>query len=309
MIIYFQVSDKTKQFPTLEPSHSLQTPQLNLDTLIENKCGIIISKDLKVDVNIQEEKDIFVSIENTSSTKHMLYKGCFMSKKAQSQLSLVRPAINQLTTLDPSTSIVYQFKCNAKFVGISEELFIFIFKGFKIGRIFQINVKAKNILDTKKKYFYKRDNYIPFIDREDESMYVPGIRPYKPSAFIKMRNGVFKVPHRFWDVVLNNLDKSQVEYEIAVGNEIPCLLQRLCFETYKDRFHALLYLEEIDETFTMQQYDMENAVMKHCGDYLILEVLGLAEKRPSLLVGDKAIVSFKWDKHQGTYIYLFSLRY
>ncbi|XP_043665275.1 RNA helicase Mov10l1-like isoform X1 [Vespula pensylvanica] len=294
-----QVSGKTKQLPTSESSQPSQIPQFNLDTLIKNKCGIIISNDLKININIQEEKDVFVLIQNTSSASHILCKGCFMSKKAQSQLSLVWPAVNQTTTLNPSTTISYQFKCSAKFVGISEELFIFNFKGFQIGRIFQIIVKPKNILDTQKRHFYKKDNYVPFIDQQEESMYVPGIRPCKPPAFIKMRNGVFKVPRRFWDAVLNNLNKSQVEHEIAVGNAIPCLLQRLCFETYRDRFHALLYLEEIDQTFTMQQYDMESAVMKHCGDYLSLKVVGLAEKRPSLLIGDKAIVSFKWDKHQG----------
>ncbi|XP_035741515.1 probable RNA helicase armi isoform X2 [Vespa mandarinia] len=294
-----QVPDKTKQLPIPESSQSFQIPQLDLNTLIKDKCGIIISNDLKINVNIQEEKDIFVLIQNTSSTSHMLCKGCFMSKKAQSQLSLVWPEVKQTTILNPSATISYQFKCNAKFVGISEELFIFIFKGFQIGRIFQINVESKNILDTQKRCTYKRDNYVPFIDKEEESMYVPGIRPCKPPAFIKMRNGVFKVPKRFWDTVLNNLNKSQVECEIAIGNAIPCLLQRLCFETYRDRFHALLYLEEIDQTFAMQQYDMESAVMKHCGEYLSLKVLGLAEKRPSLLIGDKAIISFKWDKHQG----------
>ncbi|XP_047346297.1 probable RNA helicase armi isoform X2 [Vespa velutina] len=294
-----QVPDKTKQLPIPESSQSFQIPQLDLDTLIKDKCGIIISNDLKINVNIQEEKDIFVLIQNTSSSSHMLCKGCFMSKKAQSQLSLVWPEVKQTTILNPSATISYQFKCNAKFVGISEELFIFIFKGFQIGRIFQINVESKNILDTQKRCTYKRDNYVPFIDKEEESMYIPGIRPCKPPAFIKMRNGTFKVPKRFWDAVLNNLNKSQIECEIAIGNAIPCLLQRLCFETYRDRFHALLYLEEIDQTFAMQKYDMESAVMKHCGEYLSLKVLGLAEKRPSLLIGDKAIISFKWDKHHG----------
>lgn len=294
-----QFTGNNKQIPTFK---TFQLSQIDLDILLKSKHGINISTDLKIDLNIQEEKDIFVSIENTSSTSHVLCKGCFMSKKAQSQLSLVWPAIHQSTTLHPSTTISYQFKCSAKFIGTSEELFIFIFKGFRIGRIFEINVKPKNISDqTKIKHIYKKNSYVPVTDPEDQSTYIPGIRPCKPPAFIKIRNGIFKVPQRFWTAVLNNFNKPQMEYEIAIQNEIPCLLDRLSFETYKDRFHALLYLEEINQTINMQQYDMESVIMKHCGKYLSIEILGLAEKRPSLLIGDKAIVSFKWDKCQATF--------
>lgn len=49
----------------------------------------------------------------------------------------------------------------------------------------------------------------------------------------------------------------------------------------------------------MQPYNIESTIMRRCGEYLVMQVPGLAEKRPSLLTGDRAIVSFKWDKSQG----------
>ena len=41
----------------------------------------------------------------------------------------------------------------------------------------------------------------------------------------------------------------------------------------------------------MRQFDMNQAMMVMKGDYLTLRVEGLAEGRPSLMVGDKAIAS------------------
>ncbi|XP_012278461.1 RNA helicase Mov10l1-like [Orussus abietinus] len=137
--------------------------------------------------------------------------------------------------------------------------------------------------------------------QEDRSMYIPGVRPIKPPAFMAVKNGIFKVPQIFWNAVLNPLrdQETQVECEISVENAVPCLSNPLSFGNYKDRFHALLYLEEIGRTLDMQQYDINSAVMRHCGEYLVLSVPGLAEKRPSLLTGDRAIVSFKWDSSGG----------
>ena len=39
----------------------------------------------------------------------------------------------------------------------------------------------------------------------------------------------------------------------------------------------------------MQEYDLSEVTFRHAGPYLALEVPGLAEKRPSLLMGDSVI--------------------
>ncbi|OAD54050.1 putative RNA helicase armi [Eufriesea mexicana] len=260
-----------------------------------------LTDNLNIDLHIHEEKNLSVTIKNVGNTTHLLHKGCFMVKKAHSQLTLVQPNTpNTVSVLNPSDTLIYIFKCTAKFIGISKEVFIFNFKDFEIGRIFNITVKP-----VQTKSFYKNNsiktNYTPDLDGWSEGTYIPGIRPCKPPSFIKKRNAVFKIPKHYWDIISKciNERKSQIECASDFGNAIPCLLNSLCFESYKDRFHALLYLEEIAQKINMQQYNINSTVMRHCGEYLVMQVPGLAEKRPSLLIGDRAIVCFKWDNSEG----------
>ncbi|XP_029039267.2 probable RNA helicase armi [Osmia bicornis bicornis] len=298
-----QVPGKETKLPIL--CNTLRTNR-NLDELMKDKCGIVISNNLNIELDVLEEQTLIVTVQNVGNTTHVLRKGCFMSKRNQSQLALMQPpTLNTVSVLNPSDELTYIFKCAAKFIGTSEELFIFNFKDFEIGRVFRINVRPKNV---QSKTCVKSDNIkanksgqILDLDEWSQMTYIPGIRPCKPPAFIKVRNVIFKVPRHYWNVISKCIDerKSQTECEYDIGNAIPCLLNRLSFEVYKDRFHALLYLEEIAQTISMQQYNLESTVMRRAGDYLVMEVPGLAEKRPSLIIGDRAIVSFKWDNTQG----------
>ncbi|XP_019882442.2 probable RNA helicase armi [Camponotus floridanus] len=294
----------SKKFTELPVAINFSPTLSDINDLLQNKYGIVIDDNLEFNLNIEEENTLTVSIQNNGSYAHMLKDGSFMSQKTVSQLSLESP-INKNTIINPSKNVTYTFKCKAQFVGISEELFIFNFKDFKIGRMFHINVNAKNISQktdsesVKHKYSHKIN--IADLKELNEITCIPGIKPYKSPAFIQVRNGIFKIPQYIWNAVLDIIqsEKSQIEQEVAIGNQIPCLLKPLSFEIYKERFHALLYLEEISQILNLQQYSMESAVMRQHVDYLVLEVPGLAEKRPSLLVGDRAIVSFKWDSSQG----------
>ncbi|XP_011632303.1 RNA helicase Mov10l1 [Pogonomyrmex barbatus] len=281
-------------------------PSISSDNnLLKNKYGIIIDDNLKFNLNIEEESTLVVSIQNNASYTHMLHSSSFMSQMSPSQLSVISPTNTDINiVINPSESITYTFKCKAKFVGTSQEMFIFNFKDFKIGRVFYITVNAKSIsqktdsVSVTQKYNQKIN--VRNLNEVINDTCIPGVRPTKPPAFIKVRNGIFKIPQYIWNAVLDIEEnrKSQMECEIAIGEQIPCLLKRLSFETYKDRFHILLYLEEIGQMLKLQQYDMQSAIMRRCGNYLVLEVPGLAEKRPSLLVGDRALISFQWTNSQ-----------
>lgn len=271
--------------------------------MLKNKYGIVIDDKLKFNLNIGEESTLTVSIQNNGSYAHLLQNGFFMPQKTPSQLSLVSPT-NTSVIVNPSENVNYIFKCIAKFVGTSEEMFTFNFKDFKIARVFHITVNAKNISQKINSTSITQKNEkinLPNLNELTENTCIPGVRPIKAPKFIKVRSGVFKIPRYIWNMVLDTIHskKSQIECEIAIGDQIPCLLKLLSFETYKERFHTLLYLEEIAQTLSLQKYDIESAIMRRCGDYLTLEVPGLTEKRPSLLVGDRAIVSFPWNSSQG----------
>jgi RNA helicase armi len=307
---FFQASNKSSLLPIY--ASNLHPIPSDMNDLIENKNGIVIDDQLNFNLDIETESVLTVSIRNNSNRTHVLRGGSFVAQKIPSQLSLVSPIDTDVETIiNPSESLTYTFECKAKFIGTSEELFVFNFKDFRIGRLFRIIVDAKvdAIIPQKMHHpiFVEQSKSqrlkVPNLNELNEiPIYVSEIRPYKPPAFTKVRNDVFKVPRYIWNAVLSttqNEKKSQIECEMAVSDQIPCLLKPLSFETYKERFHALLYLEEVAQTLDFQQYDMESAIMRRCRHYLVLQVPGLAEKRPSLLVGDRAIVSFRWDSSQG----------
>lgn len=276
----------------------------NRDDLLSNKYDIIIDDELKFNLDIENESTLEVLIKNIGTCSRVLQGGVFTTQKTLSQVSLVSPTnVNTSTVINPLESVTYTFKCEAKFVGISEEMFIFKFEDFEIGRLFHITVNAKNISQKKKSVAQRNNKKINLfdLDKLNETTYIPGIKPYTPNKFLTMRTGVFKVPRYIWDVVLKITkdESSAMECITAMENQIACLKKPLTYETYRERFHTLLYLEEIAYVLNIQQYSMENVVLRRYGEYLTLQVPGLIEKRPSLLVGDTAIVSFQWDNSKG----------
>lgn len=270
--------------------------------LLRNKYGIVIDDKLEFNLGIEEEGTLEVSIQNNASYAHLLQSGSFVPQKTPSQLSLESPIYTSISTvINPSESVTYTFKCKPQFIGTSEEQFIFNFKDFKIARVFHININTKNISQVSQKFNsasiqQKREKFcLPDLNELIETTCIPGVRPSKPPAFVKIRNGIFKIPRYIWNTVYDIMQNklSPTEREIAIGNQLPCLQKELSFETYKDRFHILLFLEEISLIIHIQRYNMKSAILRRCGDYLMLKVPGLAEKRPSLMVGDKVVVSFQ----------------
>ncbi|XP_025602817.2 probable RNA helicase armi [Athalia rosae] len=274
--------------------------------LKEEKYGVMITSNLTYDLQLLEKRDIIVEIKNNGQHKQTITNGLFLSKKSMSQLILVYPNINSTIELNPSESISYTFRCHAKFIGYSEEAFLFVFKHFRVRRMFRFNVSLKNSSrhEIKTDQSVKVNKLYKQTDKEN-SKYVVGVRPSLPPRFIAVRPGIFNIPQRLWDVVLRlqNEKKPLMESVMALEEMEPLLSSKLNFKNFKDRFHMLLYLESIGDSIEMQRYDMSGVFMRPTKEFLALKVPGLAEKRPSLVVGDKAIISFNWDDSQGNLIY------
>ncbi|XP_046435519.1 probable RNA helicase armi [Neodiprion fabricii] len=285
-------------------NNQAQTETVNekQETFGEEKYGIVVTNNLMFDLQLLEKRDISIEIKNNGLHPQTLLKGCFLSKKSMSQLTLLRPKIDTASVLQPSESITYVFRCHAKFVGYSEEMFLFIFKHLKVRRMFRFNVSLKNSVNHNVQSGQNpRANKIYKQNEFDQSTCVRGVRTCQAPKFITVKPGIFKIPQHLWDVVLR-LENDKIPFRsgiVAIEETVPCLFEELTFQNYRDRFHALLYLESIADSISLQRYDISSTVMRFCGEFLALEVPGLAEKRPSLLVGDKAIVSFNWDSSKG----------
>uniref|UniRef100_A0A8C2A9K4 RNA helicase n=1 Tax=Cyprinus carpio TaxID=7962 RepID=A0A8C2A9K4_CYPCA len=90
-----------------------------------------------------------------------------------------------------------------------------------------------------------------------------------------------------------------------VRQQLPRVRQ-LCMKNYKERFHLLLHLEEIQMEVDIKKYDLYGKTMtldKSNKKLLILKVPGVAENRPSVLRGDKLNVCLSEDRSQPITVY------
>lgn len=293
-------SQVTKSKACQESCDSAQTHD-KLEILLEEKRGIVVTKCLNFGVlNVSEKKELIAEVTNTGSYSQFFVRGRFHSRRSESQFILHHPRDGELYEICPGQTVKFRFGCKGRFIGNSSELFVFTFKGFKIGRNLQVEVQDplyKSIATSQnERSFNYHDAQQKVHHTRNSGMLISGVRPIKPPAFVPVRLGLFPIPDRLWQAVVGSDGEKQSteDVEVAVENAVPCLISDLNISNYSDRFHMLLYLEEIQAKLNMQNYDLERVCFRIAGpggEFLALEVPGLAERRPSLLVGDRVVTS------------------
>ncbi|XP_042700173.2 RNA helicase Mov10l1 isoform X7 [Chrysemys picta bellii] len=94
-----------------------------------------------------------------------------------------------------------------------------------------------------------------------------------------------------------------VEQKLDILSFQPLLAERLNLSNYKANLSTLLWLEEIHAEMEIKEFSMSGIILKKNGNFLVLEVPGLAEGRPSLYAGDKVILkSQDYSEHIIEYI-------
>ncbi|XP_050412880.1 RNA helicase Mov10l1 isoform X1 [Patella vulgata] len=117
---------------------------------------------------------------------------------------------------------------------------------------------------------------------------IPGQRP-------KLKGGKMILPKRLDHYpVPDSLRNSVIDKGEVTAIE-PALTEVLDIDNYVDRFSALLHLEEIQYELDIREFDLSQVCLRHVGRCLGLAVTGLAEGRPSVLMGDKIILSIPGD--------------
>ncbi|XP_076313360.1 RNA helicase Mov10l1-like isoform X3 [Tachypleus tridentatus] len=201
---------------------------------------------------------------------------------AQKNISNCLP--NNALVLPPSSSAYLNITCDARHLGKTQNLILFKFQGFEIARYVAVKVE-----DSKQEQLYPRSPYQPnrrktlnirLAEAVMNGMLVPGEK-LKRSRF-PLFFPQYPVPNALWEAVLQGQD---------VLNVGQCLVEKLATENYADKFSTLLHLEEIQMQLDMEEFDIQEVSLRRCREYLALYVPGLAEGRPSVLVGDKVILS------------------
>ncbi|CAG5133124.1 unnamed protein product, partial [Candidula unifasciata] len=131
--------------------------------------------------------------------------------------------------------------------------------------------------------------------QENGSWLIPGQRP-KTSAqkvVLPVKLPHFNVPENLQSSVLDATELTDV---------VPQLSQELSFPNYSRRMSTLLYLEEIQMQMDIREFDMNRVCLHPVGEFLALTVPGLAEGRPSVLIGDQIILSSPEDPEGPRYV-------
>ncbi|XP_045779175.1 probable RNA helicase armi [Maniola jurtina] len=276
---------------------------------IENEKKLEMTYPLKFEqVNLHCTEKIMLNICNKSNQTYILNKWMVLSKKRDSQVN-IKPFLNQPIIVNPEQTVTFTITCNPKFLGNSKECFVVLFKGFQLKRFIEINVVDGNNtmncnvdngltnLNYERKWSDKVESMRKI--RNNANPFIPGERPCKTPNFVSVKLGHFPIPDKIWSIVLGDSEQTLYTNEYHkilsnIENRFPCLAQELNIANYIDRWHTLIYLEEIQANINMRAYDKSKVYLTHCDEYLGIEMPGLAEKRPSLIKGDRVIVTDTW---------------
>ena len=205
--------------------------------------------------------------------------------------------------LPPRAQLDCTIQCSPPCIGVTHALIVFNFGDFRIG-------KKVTMLDTlKASQPYLKPNTRDLRHREDVSiidlvfLYAFNKQyDYQESSKVEIIAG--EKPRRPVSTAAGDEYNGPKEYKLSNSLKQDCALglvdkdiqrkrESLSFGTYKDFYQLLLWVEEIQMNKDIRAYNMEGVQMSHGvdRDFLSLEVPGLAEKRPSVLVGDSVFVS------------------
>ncbi|XP_014520114.1 probable RNA helicase SDE3 [Vigna radiata var. radiata] len=183
--------------------------------------------------------------------------------------------------LQPRENLKVWLSCKTKEIGMCSSVIYFDAGDEKIERVVFLLVEDKisKSLAAKRPYSRakKKDKFV--VDN-----YVPGSRPpAKPTRRYINRLPVYHIPRDMRELLENN----QIPQVVEEG---------LTGRTYSSYFKTLIIMEEIQLEEDMRIYDMESISMrKRNNRFLSMEVPGLAERRPSLVHGDRIFVKLAYD--------------
>lgn len=278
---------------------------------IEKEKNIEVTFPLKFDnVTFQQNPSITLNIMNNNDAPIVMNKWIMLCKKRDSQIN-VSPFLTRAKKIYPKQSCSFTISCQPKFYGRNKEHLIIFFRGFQVERLIEINVLSHNgVVYTSANGIQKTESekieMLKRIRREDNRSFVPGVRKIRPANFTAVRLGIFLVPDRVWNAVLGDSNETikHTDYNKIISRietYLPCLIQALNINNYMDKWHTLIYMEEIQVTIDMRTYDLPKAFLIRCQEYLGIEINGLAEKRPSLIAGDKVMIKDIWDNNKSLY--------
>ncbi|KAH8307269.1 hypothetical protein KR044_008695, partial [Drosophila immigrans] len=269
-----------------------------------NKHAVNIEgKERYIFSELWKKENVTLKVLSNSNRTFTLNRICIRNTD-NAQISLLEPLGPRELTKDGEISIV--FEVHTKFIGESKESFILEFDKLKITRHLTIIVcnsemEAKEselrlIAAEQMRVFGRteaqRSRHYANQVWSIKNVVVHGQPSIAKCRFLKQRIGAFEVPVTLRQIVLGT--ERRCDLDNALATQYPFLEGLLTIENYVQRFGVLLHLEEINLTVSMRNYDRERAYFRRDGEFLSLHIENLAERRPSLVLGDTVHAINPW---------------
>ncbi|XP_078139377.1 RNA helicase Mov10l1 [Centroberyx gerrardi] len=180
----------------------------------------------------------------------------------------------------PGERLSVLVSCQAKSLGSCAELLLLRFSSFTIGRRLEVTVgsKEERLLQPCVPYTPHDTRPAPTMPTHVITVSAPNDPPRLTKRRLPNFLGNYPVPQAVRDCVEAQSDVLVVQ---------PCLGEVLSSSNMRSRFSALLWLEELHAEKELKELTITGALLRKGGVYLHLEVLGLAEGRPNVNIGDR----------------------
>ncbi|KAL0968038.1 hypothetical protein UPYG_G00261490 [Umbra pygmaea] len=203
-------------------------------------------------------------------------------EEKEHQDTVRKPSVRRVerdVEITPGQKVSVTLSCQARNIGRCSELLLLHFSSFTTGRILEVTVGS-----TEEGILQPSAPYCPAATQpRPQAAHVFTVMAAHPPQRLTKRHlpnflGNYPVPQALRDCVESDSD-------VLVAQ--PCLGESLSVDNMRLRFSSLLWLEELQAEKELREFNITGAILRRGAVYLHLEVLGLAEGRPSLFIGDK----------------------
>ncbi|XP_032077747.1 RNA helicase Mov10l1 [Thamnophis elegans] len=172
--------------------------------------------------------------------------------------------------------------CTAKNPGRCKELLLLCFSDCVIGRYLEVTVVTEEESLIKANEMYSQ--------RQCKVSFEPQITKTTVVLPQLKRKSRRQLPNFLPQYNIPDRIRECVEKKSDILVFYPDLGEGLTLLNYKANFSTLLWLEEIHSEMELKDFAMCGVILKKNGNFLVLEVPGVMEGRPSLFLGDKVIL-------------------
>ncbi|KAH8349998.1 hypothetical protein KR084_011019 [Drosophila pseudotakahashii] len=256
-----------------------------------------------ITTELWQKQSVSLKLTNNLNRKLRL-ESIVVSNDSESQLSVMEPL--ESVDIGSGAEITMLFEIHTQFLGEATESYELIFDRFKVKRSFTVIVceTKEEAAEAEKRMIAAETLIAPGRNINQRSRFyanqvwcnkvevIPGEHIVTKRRFVALRLGFFEVPEKLRQIYLT-VERRQEMFD-AIEQQYSCILEPLSITNYVQRFGLFLHLEEIECFVSFRNYDRDRAHFLRDGEFLALQIENLAERRPSLVVGDTVRAIDPW---------------